>query len=353
MSINNAQVIALVKAIGETKTVLVKGHMGSGKTDLAYTLFADKRYDGFKKTIIDCTTLYDGSVSMPDLNRATQTSTELPNERFGLSATNHRGIEGSVPSIIFLDEIGKVTQSVKDFLAPIIYERRIGELYFPEGSIIFAATNLDEEGLGDEIPAHFRNRVIIVNMRKPSVNEWLDWATNNGVNPFVISAVENTPLVFDETQKGNPYVYDADNPVVAFVTHRSLTTASMLMNTAGIDEETLHEALVGTVGAPFTTVLHTYREFGSKLPTVKQIIDGTAVAPEDQIMQLMVANIVSSHRIGPDETITGKDDVTKVLQFCADNFSAEVRLMLSNRLAKTKQIAQWVTHPVYKKLNKA
>ena len=66
----------------------------------------------------------------------------------------------------------------------------------------------------------------------------------------------------------------------------------------------------------------------------------------------MTANVVSSHRIGPDETITGKDDVTKVLQFCADNFSAEVKLMMSNRLSKTKNIAQWVSNPAYKNLTK-
>ena len=352
MSINNAQVITLVKAIGETKTILVKGHMGSGKTDLANTLFADPKYAHYRKTIIDCTTLYDGSVSMPDLNRVTLTSTELPNERFGLSATNHRGVEGSVPSIIFLDEIGKVSQNVKDFLAPIIYERRIGELYFPAGTIVFAATNLDEEGLGDEIPAHFRNRVIIVNMRKPSVAEWAEWAVNNGIDPIVISSVENTPSVFDETVQGNPYVYDADNPVVAFVTHRSLATASILMQTPGLDDETLQEALIGTVGAPFTSVLNTYRAFGCKLPTVKQVLAGTAEAPTDQILQLMFANVVSSQRIGTGEALQDKDAVTKVLEFCTLHFSAEIRLMLSNRLAKTKQIAQWVTNPAYKDIAK-
>lgn len=353
MSINNAQVISLVKAIGESKTILVKGHMGSGKTDLANTLFADPMYEHYRKTIIDCTTLYDGSVSMPDLDRVNRTSTELPNERFGLSAANHKGIHGSKPCIIFLDEIGKVSQNVKDFLAPVIYERRIGELYFPEGSIVFAATNLDEEGLGDEIPAHFRNRVIIVEMRKPSVAEWLDWGVHNGIDPHIISAVENTPMVFDESQKGNPYVYDANNPVVAFVTHRSLATASKLMQTQGIDDDTLQEALVGTVGAAFTAVINVYRNFGSKLPTIRQVLDGTGLPLEDQVLQLMFANVVASQRIGSEDLLIGKDEVSKVLDFCIAVFSQEIQLMLKNRLSKTKQIALWVTNPSYKNLAKA
>lgn len=349
MSINNAQVLSLVKAIGSKKTVLIKGHMGSGKTDLAHALFADPKYADYHKAIIDCTTLSDGSVSMPDLDRANAMAKELPNERFGISEKNHKGLAGSKPCIIFLDEIGKVSQSVKDFLAPVIYERRIGQYHFPEGSIVFSATNLDQEGLGDEIPAHFRNRVMIVQMRKPTITEWLDWALNNGIDSTLLSAVENTPSVFDEDPKDNPYVYNPDLPVVAFVTHRSLATASALIQTEGIDDDTLQEALEGTIGQPFTVVLNTYRDFGTKIPKVKDVIAGTA-APigDDQVLQLMFATNVASQRIGPNEAVKDKNEVSAILDYCKAHMSAEIRMMLAHRLSRTKQIAMWVANPSFK-----
>jgi len=62
---------------------------------------------------IDCTQLSDGSVWMPDIDRECGVSRELPNERFGVSKTNQKGINGSRPAFIALDEIAKAKQYIK------------------------------------------------------------------------------------------------------------------------------------------------------------------------------------------------------------------------------------------------
>ena len=132
------QVQSLVATVGHKRTVIVEGENGIGKTALFHAL---KSMPQFANHIavdpIDCTQLSDGSVWMPDLDREHGVSRELPNERFGVSKTNQKGINGSKPALIFLDEIAKAPQFIKNVLAPIIYDRRVGNYHLPEGSVVF------------------------------------------------------------------------------------------------------------------------------------------------------------------------------------------------------------------------
>ena len=178
-----SQVVSLVAAIGDKRTVIVEGENGIGKTALFHALRKLPKFaDHIAVQPIDCTQLSDGSVWMPDLDRENGVSRELPNERFGVSAFNQLGVNNSKPILVGLDEIAKAPQFIKNVLAPIIYERRVGNLSMPEGSVVVCFTNLSIEGLGDSIQAHLRNRLVFVKMRKPSADEWVKWATDNGVN---------------------------------------------------------------------------------------------------------------------------------------------------------------------------
>ena len=148
--LNHAQVLSLVAAVGHKRTVIVEGENGIGKTALFHAL---KRMPKFANHIavdpIDCTQLSDGSVWMPDLDRENGVSRELPNERFGVSKFNQRGVNGSTPILVGLDEIAKAPQFIKNVLAPIIYERRVGNFHMPEQSVVVCFTNLAIAGLGD------------------------------------------------------------------------------------------------------------------------------------------------------------------------------------------------------------
>ncbi|MBV5331421.1 hypothetical protein JZU69_03280, partial [bacterium] len=199
---------------------------------------------------------------------------ELPNERFGVNEENHRGIPGATPVIICLDELAKSRQFVKDTLAPIIYERRIGQYWLPEGSIVFATTNLSEEGLGDSMLQHLRNRLTIVGMRASTQPEWVqDFAIPNGLDELVIAATHQNPLVFDSFTD-YPYIQDPhDAAQEQVVTPRSLHAASKIMaNRAGLDEDTLTQALTGTLGAPFAANIMSLMRFGNMLPDYARVV---------------------------------------------------------------------------------
>ena len=190
------QVSNLIKNVGHKRTIIVQGENGIGKTALFHALARDPQFaNHIHVDPIDCTQLSDGSVWMPDIDRELGVSRELPNERFGVSKFNQRGINGAKPIMVFLDELAKSPQFIKNVLAPIVYEQRVGNYHFVEGSVVVAATNLAIEGLGDSIQAHLRNRLVFVKMRKPTSDEWVKWATDNGINPMVIAFVNNEPRV--------------------------------------------------------------------------------------------------------------------------------------------------------------
>ena len=291
-----SQVVSLVAAVGDKRTVIVEGENGIGKTALFHALRKLPKFvDHIAVQPIDCTQLSDGSVWMPDLDRENGVSRELPNERFGVSAFNQLGVNNSKPILVGLDEIAKAPQFIKNVLAPIIYERRVGNLSMPEGSVVVCFTNLSIEGLGDSIQAHLRNRLVFVKMRKPSCDEWVKWATDNGVNPMIIAFVSNEPRVmqsFLEYEKGgmfegkdlskdNGFIFNPKSMQLAYATPRSLVAASDILDVGlgVLDDDTLEAALVGTVGATTAEALSSFIRFGREICEYSRVIKSPDTAP--------------------------------------------------------------------------
>ena len=291
-----SQVVSLIAAVGDKRTVIVEGENGIGKTALFHMLRKLPKFaDHIAVQPIDCTQLSDGSVWMPDLDRENGVSRELPNERFGVSASNQLGVNNSKPILVGLDEIAKAPQFIKNVLAPIIYERRVGNLSMPEGSVVVCFTNLSVEGLGDSIQAHLRNRLVFVKMRKPSCDEWVKWATDNRVNPMIIAFVSNEPRVmqsFLEYEKGgmfegkdlskdNGFIFNPKSMQLAYATPRSLVAASDILD-AGLgvlDDDTLEAALKGTVGATTAEALSSFIRFGREICEYSRVIKTPDTAP--------------------------------------------------------------------------
>ena len=291
-----SQVVSLVAAIGDKRTVIVEGENGIGKTALFHALRKLPKFaDHIAVQPIDCTQLSDGSVWMPDLDRENGVSRELPNERFGVSAFNQLGVNNSKPILVGLDEIAKAPQFIKNVLAPIIYERRVGNLSMPEGSVVVCFTNLSIEGLGDSIQAHLRNRLVFVKMRKPSADEWVKWATDNRVNPMIIAFVSNEPRVMQsfldyekggmfegkDLSKDNGFIFNPKSMQLAYATPRSLVAASDILD-AGLgvlDDDTLEAALVGTVGATTAQALSSFIRFGREICEYSRVIKSPDTAP--------------------------------------------------------------------------
>lgn len=290
------EIIPLIKSVGHKRTVLVMGENGIGKTSLHKALSVDPDLADYRKvTPIDCTQLSDGSLYMPDIDRERGVSRELPNERLGLEFGNQRGAMREQPVLGMFDEVGKIPQFVKNMIAPIYYERRVGTLFFPEKSIWFAATNLAVEGLSDFIEAHHRNRLVVVYMRKSTLDEWLvNFAIPNKLNPILLACLQENPQAFDsfidymeggkyygkDIEKDNPIIFNPTGTQDAYGSPRSFHAASDILDVADkLPMRTLEKSLNGTVGKAFTSILMSFIRFGDQVPSSGVILSDPLIAP--------------------------------------------------------------------------
>lgn len=246
MQVTLNQAATLVRNVGTTNTFLLQGAPGVGKSAILDTIA--RQLPDYLPCYIDVANLDLGDLGMPVIDREAMVTTYAPNARFGIGKGQNR------PVLLMLDELGKASRPVLNMLLPVILEHRLGDVSLPVGSIVFGTTNLATDGVGDNIPAHAFNRMTVLDVGNPSVDDWLGWAADHNIAPEVMVFAKEFPQVFeryDSLDKGdkNPYIF---NPMTgntkAFCSPRSLAKASNLIAQRDMLGEALLPALCGTVG---------------------------------------------------------------------------------------------------------
>jgi len=257
------QAVKLIAAIGHKQTVLLQGHMGCGKSSTKKVL--QEQFPDHHAVYFDCTTKEAGDLSIPSLNTDKGYVTFLPNEELGM----HTG----KPVLLMIDEFGKAPPPVQKGLLRDMLERD----RFPEGSIIWATTNLGAEGVGDLLPPHARNRLTVVELRKPDSTEWIEWGINNDMHPSVLGFVKEFPQVMQSfvdvrNPDDNEYIFHPKSQRAAFITPRSLEKASDILHLREhFDDNTLTAALSGTIGARGAMDMMAFVKLADQLPSLESI----------------------------------------------------------------------------------
>lgn len=283
-TISLSEFTTAVCEVGHLVTLVGEGEMGIGKSAVLKEIA--KRMPTHLPAYIDCTLLDLGDFALPYTveENGMRVTRFAPNARF-------RFHEGK-PVIIMLDEIGKAMGAVKNVLMTLMNEFRIGDHYLPEGSIVFATTNLGMENLGDLLQPHQRNRVCSVRIRKPDADEWInDYALSNGIVPEIIAWVKQFPHCLaagdDQSQKDNPYInFIGRANTGAVVTPRSLEKASHIAQRRSVLGDALTiSMLTGVIGESAARDMQAFFTVVDKLPTWDAIIasPSTAKLPDDTI----------------------------------------------------------------------
>lgn len=280
LTVNLAQAATLIKTCGHTNTLLLRGAPGIGKSSILKTL-ADNLPD-YHVAYVDCANLDLGDIGMPVIDREQMVTTYAPNSRFGVGRGQNK------PVLLMLDELGKTSKPVLNMLLPVILEHRLGDVALPEGSIVFGTTNLDSDGVGDNIPAHAQNRMTVVRVANPTVDEWLAWASANDVSPEVMAFAKQFPQVFDcyadmEDTDNNPYIFNPrKGQTKAFCSPRSLEKSSRLIASRSVLGEALLPALAGTVGEAAARDMEALVHLADQIPSFDAVCKapGTTKIPD-------------------------------------------------------------------------
>jgi len=265
------QVMDAVEHIGPSRTILLEGHMGIGKSSMLPAL--GKRLPNHLLCYFDCTTKDLGDIMIPNVQMIDGEG------KFIRYLTNEElGAHSNEPIILMLDEIGKCNRAVQSALRRVMLERKIGTYTLHPESIVFATTNLGAENVGDLMEAHKRNAITTIQVRKPTWEEWIvDFAVPNKLHESVLGFVKEFPQVFQSFEEvkdpsDNPYIFHPREEREAFCTPRSLHAASDILTKQDVlDGDTIFSLLIGTIGARGAADLNTFVQMAGQLPSLESI----------------------------------------------------------------------------------
>tara|TARA_R100001126_G_scaffold100864_1_gene79915 strand:+ start:1759 stop:2817 length:1059 start_codon:yes stop_codon:yes gene_type:complete len=332
----------LIPTIGETLTPIIQSEAGCGKTSLLKTI-EKKLGDKYDYIYVDCPVKDMSDIAMTIPNHETKTLESYVGSLFKL--------DNDKPKVILLDEFMKSPKLLQVIFTRLMLERTVGDTPLPEGSIVFGTSNNQADGLGDTMMAHAGNRVCIVEMQKPEVEDWLVWATENGVSPLIRAFVHTFPRCLasyrDEGQEDNPYIFNPKKPVLSFVSPRSLEKASVIVsNRDKLGDNATMVALAGTIGQSASADMSAFLRLEKELPTFDDILkepESTQV-PESISAQLMLM-------FQAVDKIKQQSDLTAFMKFVNRMASNEIQaifftmMMKNSRTVKiargNKEISEW------------
>jgi NADPH-dependent glutamate synthase beta subunit-like oxidoreductase len=148
-----------------------------------------------------------------------------------------------------------------------------------------------------------------VTVSKPTADQWIEHAIGRGFEAEVIAWVSRFPQVLasytDGGQNDNPYIYNPKRNQNAFVSPRSLETASNIVRTRKQnDPDAVIAALTGAIGESGARDMQAYIEFADQLKADAVLVN-----------KLRSLNNVTIHTNSQTTEITGDGSIVNGIRF--------------------------------------
>ena len=338
----------IIPTIGTTITPIIQSEPGCGKTSLLKMLEKDLG-DKYDYIYVDCPVKDMSDIAMTIPNHDTKSLENYVGSLFKLDSDK--------PKVILLDEFMKAPKLLQVIFTRLMLERTIGDTPLPDKSIVFGTSNNQSDGVGDTMLAHAGNRVCIMQMEKPNVEDWLTWATENGVSSLVRAFVHTFPRCLasylDEGQEDNPYIFNPKKQQLSFVTPRSLDKCSVIVdNKEKLGDNATMCALSGTIGKSASADMSAFLRLEKDLPVFTDIIANpmSAKIPEQISAQLMLM-FQAVDKIDSSPTLTSFMKYLKRMESSemqAVFFTMIVRNSKTVKIARNNaEIAEWAKENHY------
>lgn len=308
--VNHEDAADLIQANPEIR-FLILSEPGCGKSYLINSL---EERTGYAKAYMDVPGMDLGDVSMPMLDHELKVTNYYPNARFKF----HLG----KPVIVMLDEYSKGSTPVKNMIHPLfeIDNPRLGDVPVPEGSLIFLTGNNLTDGVGDSLMAHTMQRVVPIQLAKPTAEQWLqNYALPNKLNSIGCAWVDRHPQCLasytDDGQDGNEWIFNPSRPVGPVVSPRTLErVCSIIDSRSKLSEQALRAAVEGAIGVSAGASLMGYIAHQDSLPSPRSIIDSplTARIPKEPgafaVLCFGLLELTTRETLTPILQYLGRDD---------------------------------------------
>ena len=199
ITINTTELKETLQLTPASHNLMLVGKHGIGKSEILS--------DHFNAEGLKVVTLFLGQMSDPGDIIGLPSRVETKDKRGNVTSQTDFTppywfpVDGK-PIVLFLDELNRARPEILQTVMDLTLNRRLAGKALPEGSRVIAAVNDgDEYQLTDLDPA-LVSRFNIYEF-KPSVEEWLNWATANKLDERVINFIQDNPTWLDGDASGN------------------------------------------------------------------------------------------------------------------------------------------------------
>ena len=188
IAINSKELETLLEVTPSWQNIMLTGRHGIGKSQILTHYFESK---GMRVVALFLGQMSDPGdlLGLPTKDEVTGKTAFMPPYWFP--------VDGQ-PVVLFLDELNRARPEILQTVMDLVLNRKLAGRLLPEGSRIISACNDgDEYQLTDLDPA-LVSRFNIYTFR-PSVEEWLLWATRKGLDERVTAFIQANPELLDRS----------------------------------------------------------------------------------------------------------------------------------------------------------
>jgi len=189
ITITTTDLYRILDTTPATQNIMLAGKHGIGKSEILTHYFTEK---GMKVVALFLGQMSDPGdlIGLPNKDTQTGKTQFMPPYWFPTDGQ---------PVVLFLDELNRARPEVLQTIMDLALNRKLAGRSLPEGSRLISAVNNGEEYQLTDLDPALVSRFNIYSFR-PSVEEWLLWASQKKVDKRVTDFITNNPSWLDSNQ---------------------------------------------------------------------------------------------------------------------------------------------------------
>lgn len=302
MTINTTQLKFILEHTPASQNIMLVGKHGIGKSRILEDFFTGR---GEKVVTLFLGQMSDPGdlIGLPHLDETTgRTEFMLP----------YWFPTDGKPVVLFLDELNRARPEVLQTVMDLTLNRKLAGKSLPEESRIISAVNSGSEYQLTDLDPALVSRFNIYEFA-PSVEDWIEWARESGLDSRIISFIDENPDYLDGEESSGPF---GEDNLERTPDRRSWERTSQIIKEFEVLDEAVQAMVSGIVGnraaASFIEYVNQHKlPAVSKLLACENFTEASKILNELSFTDLAQLNeaifrwLEKNHKDSADTTIAG------------------------------------------------
>lgn len=190
INIDSTELRKVLDLTPATQNIMLVGRHGIGKSQILTRYFQEK---GMNVVALFLGQMSDPGdlIGLPTKNMETGKTDFMPPYWFPMDGK---------PIVLFLDELNRARPEVLQTIMDLALNRKLAGRDLPEGSRVISAVNDGEEYQLTDLDPALVSRFNVYTFR-PTAEEWLLWAAQNGIDTRVTDFIQDSPSFLDGDER--------------------------------------------------------------------------------------------------------------------------------------------------------